>query len=206
MNLTDVIEGLVEDRGLDRNKVISIVCAGIKTAYEKRFPSLAFVVSFNSKQGEIAVVTEKKVVPSVTSEEEEISLRRAKTIDTKAKVGSSILVPFPHKVGRIEILAARQVIASKIRELEQQVIHDEFKGREGTIINGIIHKQERGGFSVKLGEVMAFLPKCDTVSEENFRTGTPIKALLKEVLPLVRGDYQLILDRASNSLIFPVLT
>ncbi len=197
MNLADVIEGLVEERGLDRENVISIVCEGIKAAYDKKYPDVVFIAKYNENIAVVEMFTEKTVVSSVSDDAEEVSLRRARAIDSKAKEGSVVEVPFPEKVGRIEVLAAKQVIASRIRELEQRVIYDEYKEKEGVIVSGTVHKKERVGFSIKIGEGMALLPTSSVIPGEVIRVGSPIRALLIEVLTVARGDYQLMLDRAS---------
>ena len=60
-----------------------------------------------------------------------------------------------------------------------------------------MHKTERNGISVKFGDVYAFLPYSLSIPGERFAVGYTVRALLKEVLVEPRGDYQLILDRAS---------
>ena len=201
LNLSDVIEGLVEERGLNREKIVSIVCEGMLAAYRKRFPLVHFFVEFNKKSGAIEIFSEKKVVSSVIDEEQEISLRKAKSIDPIAELDGTVRVPFEEKIGRIEILTAKQVIAGKIRDLEQFAVYNDFKEKEGSIVTGVIHKRERSGWVVKLGEVMALLPKENTIPREIIKIGYPLKALLKEVSSVARGDYQLFLDRASGDFV-----
>ncbi len=197
MNLSDVIEDLVEERGLDREKVIEIVQQGVLAAFQKKFPDVELNATFNRKLGSVEIFAKKEVVTSVHNNEKEISLRRAKVFNPKIKVGKTISVPFEDKIGRIEVLVAKQVIANKIRELEQAGVYDEFQDKKGTVVSGIIYKKERGGVAVKVGDVIAFLPGENSIPQENFKSGHPIKALLKEVLSIARGDYQLILDRVS---------
>lgn len=197
MNLADVIDGLVEERGLDREKVVSIVCDGIRLAYEKKFPDIDFITSFNARSGELEVFAHKEVVSSVEDADIQVSIRKAKTLYPAAEIGQMVKVPFEESVGRIEILSAKQIIAGKIRELEQLGIYNAFKDRQGTIVGGTVNKRERSGFLVKIGDISALLPKEGFIPSENIRVGYPVKALLKEVLPVARGDYQLILDRSS---------
>lgn len=197
MNLTDVINTLVEERGLEREKIVEIVCDGVRIAYEKKFPDLDFEIVFNSKAGAAEVFVNKEVVRSVVEPDSEISLRKAKVIDTSAKVGAIIPVPFEENIGRIEITSAKQIIANRIRDVERQVVYNEFKDKEGSIITGTAHKRERGGFVVKIGDNMAFLPKNHIIPREVIRLGYPVKALLKEVEMVTRSGYQLILDRVS---------
>lgn len=205
MNLIDVIDGLVEERGLDKENVISAISEGVLAAFQKKFPDVDLIVSFNQKSGEMEAFVEKEVVSSVKDKDMEISLRKAKVIDSKVKVGDKISVPFEHKIGRIEILTAKQIIASKIRGLEQSAVYDDYKDKQGSIVTGTVYKRERDGFAVKMGDVTALLPNDGVVPSENLRAGLPVRALLKDVLPVARGDYQLILDRSSADFVKKLL-
>lgn len=201
MNLTDVIDSLVEERGLDREKVVAVVCEGISAAYSKKYPGVTFYVTYNKKTGNLDVSSDKEVVAVVTDDDFEISLRKAKTVSTDAELGQVLQVPFEEPVGRIEILTAKQFIAGKIRDLEQLAIYDDFKDKQGTIVTGTVHKRERAGFAVKVGEVLAILPFEGIIPDETVRIGHPVRALLKEVLQIARGDYQLVLDRVSGDFV-----
>jgi len=201
VNLSSVIDGLVEERGLGKEEIILAVCDGVLAAFNKKFPEAKLEALYNKKLGEVEVFAEKEVVTSVDNENSQISLRKAKVIDTKVSLGDFIKVPFEHEIGRIEILTAKQFIANKIRGLEQSVTHKEFIDKKGTIVSGVLHKKERDGLSVKLGEVLAILPVENFIPHEVLKVGHPVRALLKEVLPVSRGDYQLILDRASSDFV-----
>lgn len=201
MNLTDVIDNLVEERGLDRDKVITIIADGISAAYSKKYPGVTFYVIYNKKTGNLDITSDKEVVATVLDDDFEISLRRAKIVDPSAQIGLVLQIPFEESVGRIEILAAKQIIAGKIRELEQLAVYDDFKEKIGTIITGTVHKRERSGYAVKVGEVLALLPHDAVIPQEIIKTGHPIRALLREVYPIARGDYQLVLDRASSDFV-----
>jgi len=197
VNLSEVIESLVEERGLDKDAVISVVCQGVQAAFAKRFPDANLSVVFNRHSGEVEVFVNKIVVYKIQDSDKEISLRKARVINPKIDVDQIIAVPFEHKIGRIEISLAKQLVASKIRDLELAAVYRDFKDKKGAVVSGIIHKRERGGFSVKMGENMAFLPMENSIPQEILKVGRPLKALLKEVLPAAKQDYQLILDRAS---------
>ena len=198
MRLTEVIDELVEERGLDREILSGIVCEGMLAAYAKKYPDLTLNVSFDKKTNEMVILIEKEVVENVEDEDLEITPRKARAFNAKAELGDKVQVPFDGKIGRIEILRAKQVIANSIRKIEASAIYDEFKEKEGTIIHGTVHKVERGGAVVKIGETLAFLPKSLMIPDEKCSAGYTIRALLKEVLPEPRNDNQLILDRSSE--------
>ena len=166
-------------------------------AYAKRYPDLHFQVDYDKKSDEIAVNVQKTVVPTVTHEDTEISFRKAKNINPDIAAGDTIWVPFEGKIGRIEILRAKQVIAHQIRHIEAEAIYNEFKDKKGTIVHGIVHKCERNGVIVKIEDALAFLPKSLTIPGEKCAVGFSIRVLLKDVLPEPKNDNQLILDRVS---------
>lgn len=201
MNLSAVIEALIEERSLDRESVIATVRDGVCAGYSKKYPHITFDVKYNQRLGEIEVYAEKEIVAKAVEPDYEISLRRARSLDPDAEVGNLIFEPFHGEIGRVEMLITKQYIATHVRALEQKVVHDEFKEKEGTIVNGMVHKRERAGFSVKVGEAMAFLPNKNTVPGEILRAGYPVRALLSEVLEQSRGEHQLILDRASDQFV-----
>ena len=197
MNLSQVIEELVEERDLDRSVLSDIVCEGMLAAYQKRYPDLELSAVYNKQTDQIDVLVEKKVVSSVEDEDREISLRKAKNIKPDVQLSDMINVPFDGPIGRIEILRAKQIIAQRIRAIEASQVYEEFKPKEGTVIHGIVHKCEPSGVTVKVGEAFAFMPKSLIIPGERCVVGYPVRALLKEVLVEPRNENQLILDRAS---------
>ena len=198
MNLFDVIEELVSERGLERETLEQIICEGMLAAYERKYPEAVLKADYNAKTGDVTILTEKTVVPSVQDPDTEISTKKAHTYEKSAKAGDKLWVPFDGTIGRIEILRARQVIANQIRRVEASVVYEEYKDKQGDIVHGTIHKCERGGAVVKLDDQLAFLPKSNMSPADKCLVGYPIRALLKEVLEEPRNDYQLILDRASE--------
>lgn len=198
VKLTDVIEELVEEKGLDRATLSSIVCEGILAAYQKKYPNLNIKVEEDSKAGDLFVQIEKEVVAKDADEDCQISLKKALHVDKNINVGDTIWLPFEKRIGRIEILRARQVIASKIRQVEALATYDEFKDKQGDVVLGIIHKCERSGTVIKLDDTLAFLPKSLTIPSDKCVVGFSVRALLKEVLLEPRNYNQLILDRVSE--------
>ena len=87
MKLSAVIEELVEEKGLDRSVLSTIISEGILAAYAKRYPELPIHVAYDKKTDEIEVTIDKTVVTTVTEEDREISLRKAKFINKKAETG-----------------------------------------------------------------------------------------------------------------------
>ena len=197
VNITEVINQLVEEKDINAEVLVETVCEGMLIAYQKKYPNLVLKVEVDKDHNKLSVWVQKKVVATVVDEDHEISLRKARASNPRCDVDEELWVSFEGAIGRVEVLKARQVIASKIKLLEARVIWDAFKDKEGSIVHGYIHKREQNGVLVKIQDVLAFLPGSLSVPGEKYVPGHPIKALLKEVLVEPRGENQLILDRSS---------
>ncbi len=197
VKLFDVIETLVEERGLEKSVLEEIVKEGVLLAYQKKYPELPLRIVFSDEKETFVPEIEKTVVVTVEDEVSEISARKARGYEKNAEAGDKIWLPFEGNIGRVEILKARQIIAQRIKDVECAAIHDEFKSREGEILQGVIHKIERVGVVVKIHDFLAFLPRTFSVPGEKLIVGYPVRALLKEVLLQPRNEHQLVLDRVS---------
>ena len=55
MNLADVIDELIEERGLDREVLSSIVCEGMLSAFQKKYPDIELKAEYDQKIGSVVV-------------------------------------------------------------------------------------------------------------------------------------------------------
>ena len=198
MKISHVIDELVEERSLEAGVLGDIICEGLLSAFQKKYPNVIFKVIYDKKKDELGIFAEKTVVSAVDDTFTQISLRKARAIKESAKLDEVILVPFDEPIGRIEILKAKQIIAQRIRSVEAAAVYNEFKSKEGTLLVGTVHKAERNGMTVKIGETLAFLPKSLMIPGDKCVVGYTVRALLREVLAEPRNDNQLILDRSSK--------
>ena len=81
---------------------------------QKNILTLPLNVDFDKKTNEMVILIEKEVVNTVEDEDRQITLRKARAFNAKAELGDKVHVPFDGKIGRIEILRAKQVIANSI--------------------------------------------------------------------------------------------
>jgi N utilization substance protein A len=197
VKLADVIDELVEERGLEKEALGAVVCEGMLAAYQRKYPDLVLKVEEDPATGNLVVLAQKTVATNVDDEYSQISLKKARNINKNIALDEHLWLPFEGQIGRVEVLRARQVIASKIKQIEARIVYDMFKNKQGQIVIGTVHKTERNGISVKFGDVYAFLPYSLSIPGEKFAVGYTIRALLKEVLVEPQGDNQLILDRVT---------
>ncbi len=101
----------------------------------------------------------------------------------------------PPGFGRIAAQTAKQVIHQKIREAEKGAIMDEFSGRIGTLISGMILRFDGPDVRVDLGRAEGIMSKEDRVPNERLNPNQRLTFLLKDIRETLKGK-QIILSRA----------
>jgi len=104
--------------------------------------------------------------------------------------------------GRIGAQTAKQVIFQKLRDAEREMTYEEFAGREGDVVTGIVQAQERDRRSVllDLGKVEALLPHTEQIPSEQIRHGERVKAYITEVRRGTKGP-QVVVSRSHPGLL-----
>ncbi|MEA2580684.1 MAG: transcription termination/antitermination protein NusA [Actinomycetota bacterium] len=103
-------------------------------------------------------------------------------------------------LGRIGAQTAKQVIFQKLRDAEREMTYEEFAGREGDIVTGIVQQQERRYTLLDLGKVEALLPQAEQVPSEPYRHGERLKAYITEVRKGTKGP-QIVVSRSHPGLL-----
>ncbi len=203
--LTRVIDSVGKDKGIDRDMIISAVEEAVLSAAEKLLKAenqeKELEVSFNPEEGEVELFEYKEVVEAVGEPELEISLGEASGLDPEAEIGDMIGVKINPEYTRIAIHNAKQKVLQKLKEAEGKVIYEEFIGRKGTIIGGIVRRVDRRHIIVDLGRVEAVLPPEHQVPREYYKMKERIRAVLLDIRESPRGEPRLILSRAHVSFV-----
>ncbi|MEA2551456.1 MAG: transcription termination/antitermination protein NusA [Actinomycetota bacterium] len=103
-------------------------------------------------------------------------------------------------LGRIGAQTAKQVIFQKLRDAEREMTYEEFAGREGDVVTGIVQQQERRYTLLDLGKVEALLPQAEQVPSEPYRHGERLKAYITEVRKGTKGP-QIVVSRSHPGLL-----
>src|SRR5438270_12455622 len=102
--------------------------------------------------------------------------------------------------GRIAAQTAKQVILQRIREAERDMKYEEYAGREGDIVTGIIQQKDQRYTLLDLGRVEALLPQAEQVPYERYDHGARLKAYIVEVRKTTKGP-QIVVSRTHPGLI-----
>ena len=94
----------------------------------------------------------------------------------------------PEGFGRVAAYAAKQVIAQRMREISDEGLLGEFKGKEGDIVAGQIQQGSRPYMVyVNLGSVEAIMPPEEQVPGEDYSHGRRIRVYITSVSKGLRG-------------------
>lgn len=95
---------------------------------------------------------------------------------------------------RIAAQTAKQVIIQKIREAERDLILAEFETKKGEIVNGLVHRIDKGNLIIDLGRAEGIIFKQEQSKREEFKQGDRIKAFCLDVRKSGHGP-QVVLSR-----------
>jgi N utilization substance protein A len=94
----------------------------------------------------------------------------------------------PAGFGRIAASTARQIILQRLRDVEDDNVLGEFRGKEGELVSGQIQQGNNPNMiQVNLGAVEGVLPPNEQVPGENYRHGNRIRAFVVDVRRGLKG-------------------
>ena len=176
----DALGQIARDKGISVETLLDALANALVAAYKRR-PDAAeeAVVTIDPESGEIRVYGQEL--------DEDGNVVR-EWDDT------------PDDFGRIVAQTAKQVILQRIREVERDLKYEEYAGREGDIVTGIVQQTDNRYTLLDLGKVEALLPQAEQVSYERYEHGARLKAYIVEVRKTTKGP-QIVVSRSHPGLI-----
>ncbi len=184
------ITQLSAEKNLPKEIVIAAVETALVSAYKKdNFAATQNIsVKINPTTGKVTVWAEETVVEQPSDIRREISLDEARQVKPDAQIGETIVVEAtPRNAGRIAAQTAKQVILQRLHEAEYSAILEEYTGREGDIVNGLVQRIEPKQIFIDLGRTEAVLPAGEQVPTERCRIGQRLKVYLLDIARTNKG-------------------
>lgn len=112
--------------------------------------------------------------------EKHIMIEEAQKIKKDVKPGDELefKLEFHEEYGRIAAQTAKQVIIQRIREAEREAVFEEYKGKEGELISGLVQRVEGRNVFVDIGRTIGVLPQEEQIPGERYKIGDRVKALV----------------------------
>lgn len=139
--------------------------------------------------------------------ERDMLFAEAKKLKKGIKIGETIELPLEthSEFGRVAAQTAKQVIIQRIREAERETMFEEYKEKEGQVVNGIVQRVEGRNVFVDLGKSIGILFPSEQIEGENYRIGQHLKVYLVRVESDTKGP-GLLLSRAHPEMVRHLFT
>ena len=197
-----MLDYLEREKGIKREILIEAISSALVAASKKSFSCSREVrIDINPKSGAIRAFAKPLVVETVTNPQEEISVAKARLVNKEAQIGEEVEIEVtPRDFGRIAAQTARQAIAQRIRQIEKEMIYEEFKDRAGEIVTGTVRRFDRSDVIIDLGKFEGIMPSRERVSTEEYTIGDRLRAYVVAVENGPRGP-EIILSRSHPNFI-----
>ena len=192
-----MLDYLERERGIKREILIEAVSNALLSASKKSVgASRDLHIDIDAKTGEIRALANLLVAEKVSNPQDEISLEKARKIKPDAQVGEAVEVEVtPKNFGRIAAQTAKQAMMQRIRQVEKEMIYEEFKDRAGEIVSGTVRRFDRSDVILDLGKFEAVMPQRERVVVEDYNVGDRLRAYVVAVENGVRGP-EIIISRS----------
>ena len=179
--MLEAMQALAVDKGISVDKLFAVLADALESAYKKMPDAHEYAwVTINPETMEYRVM--------------------AQELDEDLEpIGEEFDVT-PDNFGRIAAVTTKQVLTQRIREEEREQKYEEYAGREGDIVTGIIQQSDSRYTLLDLGRVEALLPRAEQVPNERPDSNTRIKAYIVEVRKTAKGP-QIVVSRTHPGLI-----
>ncbi len=203
MNI-DIVESftqMVREKSLDKDVLAGIIEEIFGLLVIKKYgQDSVYDVVVNMDKGDIEIFLERNIVEKVENPEIEISIEEVngKGNEEELEVGDDFVEKIELATfGRRLINLARQSLNQKIREIEKELIYNEYIEMTGEIIVGDIYQVRRNDVLVNHNKNELILPRLEQIPREKYRKGDTIRAVIKEVKKTANGPV-IVVSRADN--------
>lgn len=137
----------------------------------------------------------------------DIMISEAKKLKKDVNIGDEVRTEKfpPEAYGRMAAQTAKQVIIQKLREAERDVVYNDYKNREGEIINATVQRVEGRVVLVDIGQATAVMPPQEQIEQEHYNSGQRIKAYIVSVKKTTKGP-EIVVSRSHPEMVKKLFT
>jgi len=204
VEILQIVESVAREKNISKDSLLSAMEQAVQAAGRRKYGNEHNIkAEINRKNGEMILFRVLDVVEDVENFFTQISLHDAIEKKNDAKIGDEIyeLLP-PIDLGRVAAQAAKQVIIQRVSEAERERQYEDFKGRKGEVLSGVVKRVEfNNDIIVELGRgAEAVIKQNQQIRGESFKINDRVKAFVQDVKLTPKGP-QIFLSRTDNQLI-----
>jgi N utilization substance protein A len=186
----EALLAMEEQKGIKREAVLETIKDALYSAYKKNFGHVEknIEIQINPYIGEVKIMAIKEVVKEVKEPNLQIRLEDALNINENVKLGDIIKVEVtPKDFGRIAAQTAKQVMMQRIKEMEKDLLFEEYAKKVGEVVTGVVQRIEKGVVYVDVGKIEAVLPPREQIAHETYHVGQRLKIYILDVRRTAKG-------------------
>jgi N utilization substance protein A len=175
---------MVREKGIDKDILAGVVEDVFSMMVRKKYGQEAkFDVVVNMDKGDIEIFLERQVVETVEDPVTQVDVSTAREISGESlDVGEELVEVVPLATfGRRLVVSAKQNLNQRIKEIEREIIYNEYSNAMGDIIVGEIYQIRRNEILILHNKNELILPKSEQIFKERYKKGDTIRAVIKEV-------------------------
>jgi transcription termination/antitermination protein NusA len=200
LELLQTAEAVAREKMIDPNLVIEAMEESLARAAKSRYGAeMDIRVTIDRKTGRASFTRVRTVVADDELEnyQAELTVAQAKQYLDDPKVGDTVFGEFLlFGGGRAVAKSTNRLLLKKVRDPHPDRQYEEFKDRAGTIINGVVKREEYGNVIVDVGAGEAILRRNEKIGRESYRPNDRIRCFVKDVRREARGP-QIFLSRTA---------
>jgi N utilization substance protein A len=204
MNSPEIVDSfgqMVRENGIDRDRLISVIEDIFGMMVKKKYGMEAnYEIVVNMDKGDIEIFLIREVVEEVEDPTLEIDIETA-----REKSGEELEVGEEYveiinlaEFGRRLVSTAKQNLNQRIKEIEKDLIYDEYSDKVGDIVVGDVYQVRRNDVLINHNRTELILPKQEQIGKERYRKGDVIRCVIKEVVRKGSGMPMVIVSRADS--------
>ncbi len=196
------LETIVDERGLDKEKILEILERGMLNAYKKEYQSNENArVEFNEEKDEINLYADYLVVDE-PEDATQMSLKDAREKNKRIKIGDTITENItPKDFGRIAAVSAKQILTQGLKQLEREKIYEIFKEKENEMMTAEIVGLNKDFVTLDLShDLETSLPRKELLKSDDARIGAKLKVYITKVEMTTKGP-KVFVSRTDRNLV-----
>ncbi len=202
LNLISNFAEFKELKNIDKATMIGVLEDVFRHALQKQYGTDEnFDIIINDDKGDLEIWRNREVVADedFTDEVSQIALSEVLKIDDSYEVGDEYTDEIPFSAfGRRAVLSLRQNLASRILDLENAGIYEDYTSKVGELISGEVYQVwKRDMMILDEDDNELVMPKSEQIPNDFYRKGDTIKAIIKSV-EMVNNKPRVILSRTAN--------
>ena len=201
MEIVESFSQMVKEKGIDKDVLAGIIEEIFGMLVKKKYgEEIKYDVVVNMDRGDIEIFLEREIVETVEDPNTQVSLEEVnkKGNEEELEVGEDFVEKIElASLGRRLITLAKQNLNQKIREIEKDIIYNEYKELLGEIVVGDIYQIRKSDILVNHNKNELILPRSEQIPYEKYKKGDTVRAIVKEVKKGNTGPV-IIISRSDN--------